>query len=224
MPNKWGYVAMSKMLVNEEREIKELLQEISERVQTEKSDTKLKIYKRMLTELKIRNNEIDSFKNAISSKIVGKNQKDNLAKIFHKANELLFAGFDYYYASSIVEKIRAKETLLNEKTSIDVLVNEEHLEKLKQTVDCSKDLEFFSYEEDGKDKYSIWYKNTPVSLNLIPFKREESKGITIKYPNEKVYLTKDQTDNFFSSKNGEYNNLEYKTLSKSGIQVKELRR
>lgn len=201
-----------------------MLDEFVDKIENESSSIKLSRYKKLIFELKKRKNELENFRDAVSVDIVGNDQTHNLVTMFNRVNFILSGGFDYYYASPIVDKIRDHEDLSSEKTSINMLFNEKHLEKLRKTLDCTKTLDFIKYQKDGNDRYAIWFKGTPVSVNLIPFERNKEDGIVVKKSNGvNIHYTEDEISNLFSNKNGEFADLEYKKLSKSGMQLKEFR-
>ena len=212
------------IIIEEEVAIEEMLEELMGKIEDETSSIKLSRYKKLILDLKKRKSELESFRDAVSVNIVGSDQTTNLTSMFNRVNLLLSGGFDYYYASPVVDKIRDREDLSNEKTSINMLFNEKHLDKLRKTIDCTKSLDFIKYQKDGNDKYAIWYRATPVTINLIPFERDLDNGVIIKKSNnETIHYTEDQIGNLFSRKNSEYGKLEYKTLSKSGMQIKDIR-
>ncbi len=210
--------------IEEEIAIEEMLEELNSKVADETSSVKLSRYKKLILELKKRQGELESFKNAVSANFVGTDQTNNLISMFNRVNLLLSGGFDYYYASPIVDRIRDNEDLSSERTSINMLFNEKQLDKLRKTIDCTKSLDFIKYQKDGNDKYAIWYRATPVTINLIPFERVKDKGVVVKKSrNEEIHYTEDQIGNLFSNRNGEYSNLEYRVLAKSIMQTKPFR-
>ena len=233
---------MKKILENEEREIRELIAQLSDRADRASSEFKKGAYNKLLEELKIRAYEISDFKKTVGQNGRNHLQTSNLRRLFHTANEVLFAGFDYYYASNIVEKLAAGKDLSQEVPSINVLINEEHLEALKRSVDCYKKidikhflnyeviedeyklqelservalynkLDFISYENNGSDRIAIWLRSTPCRLNLIPFKRESKDKIRL----ENGDLMTIDSDN---SAVKEYNGLGYRTLQCSDVEL-----
>lgn len=216
---------MREIVISEERIIDEFIEELVKKIDSANNDIKISKLKKALLDLKSRKVELEGFKNVISQEVSSSNQTRVIRNLFKRINIILSCGFDYYYFSPIVEKIVSGESLENEKVSIDVLLNENQLEKLNKTINCTASLKLINYRIDDEERNAIWFKNTPVTINLISFSRTEDNGIIIKQSNhDDIFLTEEQLTNFLSDKNGEYEGLEYKTVSKSGLQVKKLRK
>lgn len=216
---------MREIVISEERIIDEFIEELVNKIDSANNDIKISKLKKALLDLKSRKVELEGFKNVIRQEVSSSNQTRVIRNLFKRINIILSCGFDYYYFSPIVEKIVSGESLENEKVSIDVLINENQLEKLNKTINCTASLELINYKIDDEERNAIWFKNTPVTINLISFSRTEDNGIIIKQPNhEDMFLNEEQLTNFLSGKNGEYEGLEYKTVSKSGLQLKKLRK
>ena len=124
---------------------------------------------------------------------------NKLEDFFNSINSIVFAGFDYYYIDDFKELFTKDVEEADSK--IDMLINEEHLDKLKTTIDSFDSLEFVDYE----DKSYIWYKNTNIVCYLIPFERQNNELVIKEVGRDKRYIEDE-------SYNQEYNNLEYKLI------------
>lgn len=110
------------------------------------------------------------------NKIITKaNDEKNVINSFDILNSVIFAGFDYYHYSVIGDMINENERLLGMDSNTTVLINKDHLYKLKQVIDCVPAFKFIIREDEEKQlHYSIWYKKSKVAINLVPFKRKEN--------------------------------------------------
>lgn len=215
---------MKKIVINEETAIDKSVDNLINEIDSENSSTKIERLKKASLDLS-RKLELEIFKSAISGETSGVDQTENVKNLFKKMNLIFSGGFDYYYISPIVEKIANGESLKNKRASIDVLINENQIGKLNETIKCTNLLELINYELDGEEKNAIWLKPTLATINLISFSRTEDKGILIRQGNgEGISLTEDELTNFLSNENGEYEGLEYKTVSKPEYQVKKLKK
>ena len=147
---------------------------------------------------KIEKKEIikNEFLFSIDNSSLNEIQKHYLKEFFDKLNAIIFAGFDYLYVDDIMLLLNKKDTEVNSK--INILINKEQIDKLRTTIDCYDSLEFI----DSNDQYYIWYKDTNIYCDLIPFERTNDK-IIINNDNKKIKLR---------SKIKNSSNLDYKLI------------
>lgn len=153
--------------------------------------------------------EVKKFNEATLFQIIGDEiDEEEMTNFFDLFNYLSFAGFDYYHYSPIGDMLNEKESIIGTSSTIDVLINKDQLLKLKKVVSCFPDLKFISSKEDGgKQNYSIWYKDTPSRIDLIPFTRK-GDNIVIELPT----LDKDYSETLSVDENV-HNNIPYKALA-----------
>ena len=108
---------------------------------------------------------------SIKDRFLNLNKRSSTISLFKSINAIAFAGFDYYYAEDVIKSI--EESKSDDNPKIDILINEEQIDKLRTTIDCFPSLEFIDYD----DKHYIWYKSTSAYCNLIPFERKDEKTI-----------------------------------------------
>lgn len=215
------------MIKSEEKSMRELFLEVNSRLARELAcgpqevdSLKYKMFKRMRNELMVKIREIESFKYDLKKGFDYDNEKE-ISNMFTSFNSVVFAGFDYYYLNDIGELLLNRQPLDQEGNLISVLINEEHMEKLRSTIDCTEDFSYYNFEdENGNVKNVIRYKNTLLGFDLIPFVREKDGSITVKGEEQKSFnIPKTKIKDLFKLKNSEYNDLEYKTLSKHGARL-----
>ncbi len=156
------------------------------------------------------NNElISNFMKSTNNKFVKsyRNEK-RLIDAFDEINSIIFAGFDYFHYSNIGDMVSDNNSLIGMSCNIPILINEEHLYKLKEVIDCYDILDFIiSKDNKNNVKYSIWYANTDISASLIPFKRE----------NDDIYVDlksiNDSYDGVVSISLGEHNGIPYNNIT-----------
>ena len=204
------------MKKSDEKSIRELLAEIQTRLSEESDTLKIKKFQSIENELIVKLREIEKYKENLNKEFDYK-REDELNDMFISFNSIVFAGFDYYYINDVGKLLMNRQSLEKEGNNIDILINEDHIEKLKSTIDCAEDFYFVSYDDEiGKPKNAIGYKNTLFGFNLIPFKREEDGSITIEKDDKDITISKKRVKDFVKNSNEEYYDLEYKTLSKHG--------
>lgn len=120
---------------------------------------------------------------SIKSSVLNGNKINYLDKLFNSINAILFAGFDYYYVDDV--KSMLKEDSRDIKQNFDILINEEHIDKLRSTIECFPTLEFVDLKNDSY----IWYRNSNVYCSLTPFERKENE-ILIKENGKKINQVK----------------------------------
>ena len=200
---------MNKKIVatSEETALKELISELNKKTKSEHNKKKIDLYGEFLNQVFIRLEEIEELKSIINED--KKESFENLEELFMKFNSYAFAGFDYYHNSGI-DYLKEDEN----HSTIDVLFNKDQLEKFKKVIDCDKDLDFLSYDNDSTIRYGIWLKKCNANINLIPFTRTE-KGISIERDNGIIVeLSNNDVEYFFKPEEREYKELGYKKLSK----------
>ena len=124
-------------------------------------------YNEVLKKMEIQKEFLISIKN----ELLNSNKRINLDKFFRLINTIIFGGFDYYYADDVKKILMKDNSEINQRISL--LINEEHIDKLRTIVDCFPTLEFIDYD----NKQYVWYKNTNVYCNLIPFERKDGQII-----------------------------------------------
>ena len=121
-------------------------------------------------------NIVKTFLNSTENKIIkiDGDEKD-LIDSFDILNSAIFAGFDYYHYQAIGDMINENKKLIGMDSNTTILINKDHLYKLKQVIDCMPTFDFIIRKDEKKRlHYSIWYEKSKVAINLIPFKREEN--------------------------------------------------
>lgn len=150
-------------------------------------------------------NYVEKFKDStFDALILDEYDERRMIKSFDLFNSISFGGFDYYHYSPIGEMVSENESLIGTKNTINVLINKDHLGKLKQVVDCFPQFEFISYMEDDEHRYSIWDKTNNTRIDLIPFKRLKDK-IEI--------VSDDDCEEEFFVRYDSHNDCPYKSLS-----------
>jgi len=137
---------------------------------------------------------------SIKSDVLNGSKVNYLTNLFKLINSIAFAGFDYYYIDDMKNLLKESDSSEIE-PKIDMLINEEQIDKLRTTIECFSSLEFI----DVKDKNYIWYRNTNVYCDLIPFERKDNE-LLIKENGEIIKTIKD------SYNTNMYNDLEYKLI------------
>lgn len=149
---------------------------------------------------------------------IPKNTRKEYKIVFKELCSYIFAGFDYYYASNIGTRINCHRTFQGYTTQIDVLINVEHLDKLKNVIDSSPNLSFA-----GSDEPIITCKDSEIHFRLVPFVRNEDNSISFNVDGRSVNVNAKELDRFVG-KNEEYEELEYKTLSVKGLRLEKGRK
>ena len=136
-------------------------------------------------------NEIEAFNKSTFDEIISKPSEERMMTfVFDTINSFISGGFDYLHYSAIGDMLYDKESLIGMNSNIPILINEEHLYKLKQVIDCLQGFKFvISKDSDENLKYSIWFYKTNVAVNLIPFKRE----------NDNIYVNLKSLDGSYDS-------------------------
>lgn len=206
--------------VNEERTLMEFIPEMSQMLANETNPIKLMYLRELLNRLETRRRGITTFKEMKNgSNNVRKLVKRQMYDMIHRLNVILSTGFDYYHASTVVEDISEEDGLVGEDACIDVLINEEHLDKLRQCVETARDFHFVNYDDNGVSRFAISYKNFPFYVNLIPFKREEDNSISFSVNGKDFMYVDASSPLFVNPENGEYNSVEYKKLTQEGMEL-----
>ena len=159
--------------------------------------------------------EIQRFNDATFNEILGNEEdKETMTNFFDLFNYLSFAGFDYYHFSALADMINERDSIVGMSSTMDVLINRDHLLKLKQVVSCFPELEFISSkdEESERRNYFIWYKGTPARIDLIPFTRNSEGKIVV----ESQFAEKNSKDEFYANIDT-HNNIPFKQLSTVGF-------
>lgn len=165
--------------LNEERNIKKRIIELNRLIESEQDGAKLRLYKHELLRYQVKQSNIKFFKDFVSCDYSGLAKIHYYKKTLKTVNEIMFAGFDYYFTDDIGQELE-DGTIDTYKSSVDMLINKEHLHKLKDTVESYDNLYFISYkDEEDQDRYAIWYKLSPVFINLVPFTRNKNNSVTI---------------------------------------------
>ena len=192
-------------VINLEREYENLVSKINGEIEATDDRALLEMYKNDLLHLTVSKIDLDTFKTLTSSDrfMDAKSRRRYFDILFQAFNKINFAGFDYYYSRDLGEKLAKSDRIDSKSHSFDVYINEEHLNKLKNTTDTTEAMRFISYVgEDDQDRYAIWLKGSPVFINLIPFKRLDNK-VVIGDNDYKIY-----------SETKDYNELSYRTVER----------
>ena len=128
----------------------------------------------------------------------------NVEKLFKKFNSYAFAGFDFYHLDGL-KKVRKDKC-----ATMDVLINEEHLDKLEKVINCDKELGFY---DDLCSKYGIVLNDTKANINLIPFERTK-EGIIIEGKDGNVLISNKELKEAFGEQLQEYQGYSYRKLFK----------
>lgn len=153
--------------------------------------------------------------------------------VFDEFNKLLEGDFDCYYTGGIMGYIATNHPLERYHSDLDLFINEEQLESLKERIDNNPDFEFISnmaHKEVHGHEYKIVYQGRPLDIGLFLFAREEDGSITTKeyyFENENTingqllvdehHFTKEYTTMAFSDTIRYYNNTPYKMMSLESI-------
>lgn len=123
---------------------------------------------------------VEKFQDATSLSIIEDQANEKqMVEFFDLFNLLSFGGFDYYHVTPIGEIIDENDSIVGMKSTATVFINRDHLDKLRQTVECIPSLGFISYKDDqDRTQYSIWNIGTNNRIDLVPFKRYQ-KGIEV---------------------------------------------
>ena len=155
--------------------------------------------------------ELNKFQDSTMFYIVeNEDTEELLTEFFDLFNYISFAGFDYYHYSPVGGMLDENDSLIGISSTIDVLVNKEHLLKLKQVVECFDDLEFISYKGDYGQEFSIWRKGTPCRIDLVPFVRRDGQ-IVIDSPE----VSEDYSEELYANELS-HNGIPFKELSVGG--------
>ena len=150
--------------------------------------------------------EIADFNRNTFDEVVSRPYEERmLTFVFDTINSFLSGGFDYIHYSAIGDMLYDNESLIGMSSNIPILVNEEHLYKLKQVIDCLSNFKFIiSKDRDEGLKYSIWYDKTNIAVNIIPFKRKNDNiYVNLKSINESY-------DGIMMYSTNEHNNIPYR--------------
>lgn len=153
--------------------------------------------------------------------------------VFDEFNKLLEGDFDCYYTGGIMGYIATNHPLERYHSDLDLFINEEQLESLKERIDNNPDFEFISnmaHKEVHGHEYKIVYQGRLLDIGLFLFAREEDGSITTKeyyFENENTingqllvdehHFTKEYTTMAFSDTIRYYNNTPYKMMSLESI-------
>ncbi len=100
---------------------------------------------------------------------------------FDKFNQLLGLNFDAYYTGGLMGYLATSKPLERYHSDLDLFFNEEQLITLKKLVDSSPDFKFVSnlgHKQEKGHEYKITYRDTPISIGLFLFHRENDGRIT----------------------------------------------
>ena len=200
---------------NEEKALKELYLKLTNMIKNENNELEKKYLNKLLTEVKTKIRSINYFKKCISFNVNGANLAGVIKKLFHEANAILFAGFDYYYDSREIKQLISNPNYSTSQKHINLYVNKDHIEKLKSTIDCTSNLAFFSFVQGDKERLAIHLKKTPVFLNVVPFTRDKENGITVETWYDKFHFTDDETQELFIRQYTDDRGLLFNALDKN---------
>ena len=148
---------------------------------------------------------------------------------FDKFNELIGTSFDCFYTGGMMGYLATNHELVRYHSDLDIVINEDELEKLKKLVDSSKDFEFVSHVDKKSNighEYFIVYKGNPVDIGLFLFERKNDGSVVRKsyyYDRAKElkvdeeYLDKEYVDLTYTGDIYSHNGIEYKMMSLESI-------
>ena len=135
-----------------------------------------------------------------------------IIEMFDKFNELLNGNFDCYYTGGIVGYLATNHSLERYHSDLDLLFNENDLEKLYKLIEENED---FNLEGDIVEKdahgheFKITYKNMPITIGLFLFERSSDEGLITK----DYHYELDEDDNLVLYVDEHHYTNEYTTLA-----------
>lgn len=162
---------------------------------------------------------VEEFKKATEMSIIENSANENqMLEFFDLFNVLSFGGFDYYHITPIGEMIEDGESIVGVGSTDLVLVNSEHLSKLKQVIDCVPSLKFMSYmDENNNRSYSVWNVNTNNRIDFLTFRRYQ-KGIEIVSEDSEDF----ENPMVLYANEGVHNEIPYRSISSTGNENSKL--
>lgn len=153
-------------------------------------------------------------------------------EVFDRFNELLNGNFDCYYTGGFMGYLATGQELKRYHGDLDLFINEQQLVILKDLIDSNQDFDFVSnmgHKEVNGHEYKIVYKDTPMSIGLFLFERQQDNSITTKeyyFENQNIngqllvdehHFSKKYTEMSFSNQIREHNGIPYKMMSLESI-------
>lgn len=176
-------------------------------------------YLKTLREKLIERNNKRVFDRINNDDLPSKRSRNEYGEAFKELCSYIFAGFDYYYASNVGTNLKNHHTFQNYPRQIDVLINVEHLDKLKNVIESSPNLSFVDYN----NQQIITYKDSSIYFRLVPFIRNEDNSLSFNVDGRNVSVGAKELESFVG-KNEDYEELEYKKLSLKGLRLEKGRK
>ena len=170
----------------------------------------------------------------MEDKELNKNHQE-IYEIFENFNKLIAKhDIDYYYTGGIVIYIEKNIPLKRYHSDLDILINEDSLEKLFKIIKNNSDFRIFNNlktKRKGGHEFKILYKDYQVSIGLILFEKNKDNVVikkeyyydnnnTLKEINE-IY-SKEITALLFNNKTKTYHKTLYKTVTLESIYINKL--
>lgn len=153
-----------------------------------------------------------------------------IMEVFDHFNKLLNGNFDCYYTGGFMGYLATGQELKRYHGDLDLFINEQQLINLKELVDSNSNFNFVSNileKEVTGHEYKIVYKNTPMSIGLFLFERQNDNSIITKEyyfenSNKQLFVdehhfSKKYTELSFSNEIREHNGIPYKMMSLESI-------
>ena len=148
---------------------------------------------------------------------------------FDEFNKLIEGeNFDYFYTGGMMGYLATGHELVRYHGDLDILINEEDLERLKKIVEKSDKFEFVSHVKKKNNighEYFVVYKGIPIDIGLFLFERKKDGSVIRKsyyYKGsdllvDEEYLSKDYVSLTYTGNTYTHNDIPYKMMSLESV-------